>query len=144
MDDSYWMREALAEARKGVGLTSPNPPVGAVVVKEGKELGRGWHRAAGGPHAERVALHNAKEAHGPDATAGSTVYVSLEPCSTRGRTGACTDLLIAEGVSRVVWGADDPNPAHAGRAAAVLATNRIETLAGIEESACCALIAPFA
>lgn len=138
------MREALTEARKGIGLTSPNPPVGAVVVKEGRELGRGWHEKAGGPHAERVAIHAAKQAHGPDCISGSTVYVSLEPCSTRGRTGACTDLLIAEGVRRVVWGADDPNPAHAGRAGEILRTNRIETAGGIEEPASCALIAPFA
>ena len=89
--DEPWMGVALGEAAKGVGLTAPNPPVGAVVVKDGHELGRGWHQAAGMPHAERVALAQAVKEHGAGVARGATIYVTLEPCSTRGRTPACTE-----------------------------------------------------
>src|SRR5687767_11229026 len=111
--DGKWMRVALEEARRGVGLTSPNPCVGAVVVKGEKLLGSGWHRKAGGPHAEIEALT------GVDAR-GATVYITLEPCSTHGRTPPCVEALITAGVARVVWGVDDPNPQHTGRAAELL------------------------
>ena len=107
--DAHWMRLALMEAQRGAGLTSPNPWVGAVAVKDGRLLGSGWHRKAGGPHAEVEALR------GVDAR-GATIYVTLEPCSTHGRTPPCVEAIIAAGVARVVWGAEDPNPHHAGRA----------------------------
>src|SRR5215211_5389713 len=100
-----FMEEALAEARKGVGQTSPNPAVGAVVVRQGQIIGRGHHVWARRHHAEVEALQQA----GADAR-GATVYVTLEPCSHTGRTGPCADLLIAAGVSRVVAGMEDPNP----------------------------------
>ena len=88
-DDATWMRLAVAEARCGEGLTSPNPCVGAVLVKDGAMVSSGWHRRAGGPHAEVEALR------GRDAR-GGTLYVTLEPCSTHGRTPPCVDAVIAE------------------------------------------------
>src|SRR5262245_40192014 len=99
--DAHWMRLALTEARRGIGLTSPNPPVGAVIVKDGLLLGSGWHRKAGGPHAEVEALRAAGAAHGPNALKGATAYVTLEPCSTQGRTPPCVEALTGSGVTRV-------------------------------------------
>jgi diaminohydroxyphosphoribosylaminopyrimidine deaminase/5-amino-6-(5-phosphoribosylamino)uracil reductase len=112
--DHDYMRLALRFARRGIGLTSPNPMVGAVLVKGGKVIGRGWHRRVGLPHAEIEAIHDAqKRGHNPK---GATLYVTLEPCSTHGRTPPCTDSIILAGVKRVVVGAVDPNPKHSGRA----------------------------
>jgi diaminohydroxyphosphoribosylaminopyrimidine deaminase / 5-amino-6-(5-phosphoribosylamino)uracil reductase len=130
-DDARWMSLALAEARKGVGRTAPNPPVGAVIVKDGKLLGKGWHRAAGRPHAEREALADAFRNHGKDVTNGATAYVTLEPCSTHGRTPPCTDGLIEAGIARVVYACVDRNPDHAGRADALLQAAGIEVLSGV-------------
>ena len=138
------MRLALSEARKGVGLTSPNPPVGAIIVKEGAELGRGYHRICGGPHAEREAIAAAKQKHGNHCLQGAAIYVTLEPCSTKGRTGACTDAIIAEGFQRVIYGAEDPNPAHAGAADKILAARGIEVSGRVAQKECTALIRPFA
>jgi len=112
------MRLALRLARRGYGTTSPNPMVGAVLVKGGKIIGRGWHRRAGLPHAEIEALRDAqKRGHHPR---GASLYVTLEPCSTHGRTPPCTDAIIAAGVKRVVVGAVDPNPNHSGRGFKIL------------------------
>ena len=106
------MRLALSLAQRGYGMTSPNPMVGAVLVKGGKIIGRGWHRRAGEPHAEIEALHDAqKRGH---SAKGATLYVTLEPCCTYGRTPPCTDAIIAAGIKRVVIGATDPNPKHRG------------------------------
>jgi len=113
MTDIAFMRLALRLARRGYGRTSPNPMVGAVVVKGGKILGRGWHHRAGEPHAEIEALRDA--AKNRRETKGATLYVTLEPCCTHGRTPPCTDAIIAAGIRRVVVGATDPNPQHAGR-----------------------------
>jgi diaminohydroxyphosphoribosylaminopyrimidine deaminase / 5-amino-6-(5-phosphoribosylamino)uracil reductase len=111
---AQFMRLALRLARRGYGMTSPNPMVGAVLVKGGKIIGRGWHRRAGLPHAEIEALRDAqKRGYSPR---GATLYVTLEPCSTHGRTPPCTDAIIAAGLKRVLVGAVDPNPKHAGRA----------------------------
>jgi diaminohydroxyphosphoribosylaminopyrimidine deaminase/5-amino-6-(5-phosphoribosylamino)uracil reductase len=142
-EDVRWMRRAIEEARKGIGRTSPNPPVGAVVVKDGREIGAGWHRGAGQPHAEREAMAAARASHGDGALRGSTVYVTLEPCSTHGRTPPCTEGLVEAGVARVVYAAEDPNPAHAGRADLLLGAAGIEVVRGIlaEEASC--LIRPF-
>ena len=116
--DLRCLRLALALARRGYGATSPNPVVGAVLVKGGKIIGSGWHRRAGGPHAEIAALRDAqKHRHHPG---NSTLYVTLEPCSTHGRTPPCTDAIIAAGVKRVVIGVTDANPNHAGRAFKIL------------------------
>jgi diaminohydroxyphosphoribosylaminopyrimidine deaminase/5-amino-6-(5-phosphoribosylamino)uracil reductase len=122
--DAQFMRLALRLARRGCGRTSPNPMVGAVLVKDGRILGRGWHRQAGLPHAEIEALDDA-EKHGRSPR-GATLYVTLEPCCTHGRTPPCTDAIIAAGVRRVIAGATDPNPKHSGRAFAILRRAGIE------------------
>lgn len=139
-EDEKWMRLAMTEAVRGSGLTSPNPPVGAVIVKEGTELARGWHRKNGDPHAERDALSKLQSGE----ARGATVYVTLEPCSTPGRTGACTDALIEAGVSRVVYGARDPNPQHVGRADGLLRDAGIEVESGILASECEKIVRGFA
>ena len=135
--DAHWMLLALDEARRGTGLTSPNPCVGAVLIKDGALLAGGWHRKAGGPHAEVEALRD-KDAR------GATLYVTLEPCSTHGRTPPCVEAIIAAGVARVVWGAEDPNPQHAGRARELLTAAGIAVTSGVLEETCRELIAPFA
>jgi diaminohydroxyphosphoribosylaminopyrimidine deaminase/5-amino-6-(5-phosphoribosylamino)uracil reductase len=112
------MQEALRLAQRGRGITSPNPMVGAVLVKNGKIIGRGWHRRAGLPHAEIEALRDAQK-RGYSAK-GATLYVTLEPCCTHGRTPPCTDAIIAAGIKRVVVGAVDPNPKHAGKGLKIL------------------------
>ena len=118
MSDLQFMRLALRLARRGYGTTSPNPMVGAVLVKGGEIIGLGWHRKAGGPHAEIDALRDAqKRGRNPK---GASLYVSLEPCCTHGRTPPCTDAIIAAGIKRVVVGATDPNPHHAGKGFRIL------------------------
>src|SRR6516165_1738254 len=112
MHDEEFMRAALAEARRGLGRTGPNPAVGAVIVRGGGRVARGFHRRAGLPHAEIEALRALKN---PALAKGATIYVTLEPCSTHGRTPPCVEAIIAAGFARVVIGAIDPNPAHAGR-----------------------------
>ncbi len=141
--DEHWMRMALAEARKGIGKTAPNPPVGAVIVKHGVLLGTGWHRAAGQPHAEREALADALAKHGPDAARGATIHITLEPCSTHGRTPPCTRGLIEAGISRVVYAAIDRNPDHAGRADEILASAGIEVVSGVCRDEAEKLLRPF-
>jgi diaminohydroxyphosphoribosylaminopyrimidine deaminase/5-amino-6-(5-phosphoribosylamino)uracil reductase len=107
-------------------MTSPNPMVGAVLVKDRKIIGRGWHRRAGLPHAEIEALQDAqKRGHHPKS---STLYVTLEPCSTQGRTPPCTDAIVTAGIKRVVVGALDPNPKHSGRAFKILSRAGIEVV----------------
>ena len=117
MNDAVFMRLALRLAQRGYGATSPNPMVGAVLVKGGKIIGRGWHRRAGQPHAEIEALRDAqKRGHNPR---GATLYVTLEPCCTHGRTPPCTDAIITAGIKRCL-GATDPNPKHAGKGFKIL------------------------
>lgn len=137
-DDLRFMLRAIALARRGEGLTRPNPPVGAVVVRDGRIVGEGWHRKAGGPHAEVHALRAAGE-----KARGATVYVTLEPCSTHGRTPPCTGALIAAGVKRVVVASLDPNPKHAGRGLTLLRKAGIAVTTGVAEAEACALIEPF-
>jgi diaminohydroxyphosphoribosylaminopyrimidine deaminase / 5-amino-6-(5-phosphoribosylamino)uracil reductase len=124
MKDIGYLRVALRLARRGYGGTSPNPMVGAVLVKDGRVIGRGWHRRAGEPHAEIEALRDA--ARRGRSAKGATLYVTLEPCSTQGRTPPCTDAIIAAGIRRVVAGATDPNPKHRGRAFRILRRAGIE------------------
>lgn len=126
------MRRALELARSVWGTTHPNPMVGAVIVEEGHIVGEGATAPDGGPHAERLALL----ARGKTPRPGATLYVTLEPCSTPGRTGACTDAIIASGIKRVVIGATDPNPAHAGRGFEVLRAAGIEVISGVLEREC--------
>lgn len=143
MDDAEMMRVALAQARLGVGKTAPNPPVGAVVARDGILLGTGWHRAAGLPHAEREALADCFSKHGPDAARGATVFVTLEPCSTHGRTPPCTRALIDAGVARLVYACVDRNPEHAGRADAILREAGIAVESGLLREEAERLLRPF-
>ena len=123
------MREALRLARRGYGTTSPNPMVGAVCVKGGKITGRGFHQRAGNPHAEIEALRDV-QARGRDAR-GATLYVTLEPCCTHGRTPPCTDAIIAAGIREVIVAATDPNPTHAGRGFDFLRAAGIKVRVGV-------------
>ena len=147
MTDAGFMSRALDLARRGCGHTRPNPPVGAVVVKDGQIVGEGWHRRAGGDHAEVAAIKNARR-RGLMSFAGTTLYVTLEPCSKPGRVGACTDAIAAAGISRVVYALPDPNPKNRGKAKRALAKAGIacEQFKGDKEiaRAAQALIAPFA
>src|SRR5678815_2480855 len=127
--DRSLMRRALALARRGYGMTSPNPMVGAVLVKGGKVIGQGWHRRAGEPHAEIEALHDALRRK--NSPKGATLYVTLEPCCTHGRTPPCTDAIKGTGIKRVVVAATDPNPAHAGRGFRILRRARIKVVHGL-------------
>ena len=127
-DDAAWMQRALELARDSVGLAHPNPVVGAVVVKEGRMIGRGSHLYDNRDHAEIVALRQAGE-----AARGSTLYVTLEPCCHTGRTGPCTNAIIEAGVQRVVAAMEDPNPEVAGQGFAALRNAGLQVTNGIEE-----------
>lgn len=134
------MHAALFEARRGVGQTSPNPAVGAVVVRSGRIIARGFHQHAGLPHAEIEALRALKKA---ELARGATLYVTLEPCSTHGRTPPCVEAIIRAGFRRVVIGTIDPNPVHAGRGVELLRAAGLVVTAGILESECRELNAAF-
>jgi diaminohydroxyphosphoribosylaminopyrimidine deaminase/5-amino-6-(5-phosphoribosylamino)uracil reductase len=129
------LRRALELARLGAGLTLPNPRVGAVLARGGRVVGEGWHRRAGGPHAEVNAVADAKKRG--HAVEGATLYVTLEPCSTQGRTPPCTGLILREKIGRVVFAATDPNPVHAGAATRLLRGAGVEVSSGLmaEEAA---------
>lgn len=122
------MNEALVLARKGLGRTSPNPAVGCAIVKDGEIVGRGWHKKAGGPHAEIEAL---KEA-GAKAK-GATMYVTLEPCCHQGKTGPCTKAIIEAGITKVVVATRDPNQIVCGRGCEELRLAGIEVETGLLE-----------
>lgn len=126
------MRVAIREARRGAGWTSPNPAVGAVLVSGGRVVSRGYHEQPGGPHAEIRCL----TARRRPLAAGSTLYVTLEPCSTVGKTGPCTEAIIQAGIHRVVIGAVDPNPKHQGRGLATLERAGIEVRFGVLGDEC--------
>ncbi|ARV62329.1 riboflavin biosynthesis protein RibD [Nostocales cyanobacterium HT-58-2] len=129
--DRAMMQRCLELARRALGRTSPNPMVGAVIVKDEKIVGEGFHPRAGEPHAEVFAL----KAAGENAR-GATIYVSLEPCNHYGRTPPCSEALIAAGVAKVVVGMVDPNPLVAGSGLARLRAAGIEVVVGVEEQAC--------
>jgi len=137
-DDVRFMRMAVRLGRRGLGRTSPNPPVGAVVVARGTVVGRGFHRRAGAAHAEAAAL----QAAGRRAR-GATLYVTLEPCAHHGRTPPCTNAVIAAGVRRVVVGTRDPNPRVPGNGIRRLRAAGIEVRSGVLRAECDALIAAF-
>ncbi len=133
------MRLALAEAKRGIGRTSPNPMVGAVLVRHGKVAAKGFHRQAGGAHAEVDCL---KKIDGP-LSADAILYVTLEPCSTRGRTAPCADYILRRGLRRVVIGAVDPNPKHRGRAIRMLERAGVEVKIGVLAEECTRLNEAF-
>lgn len=136
--DIKYMKQALTLARKGIGKTSPNPVVGCVIVRDGQVVGQGWHKKAGGPHAEIHALEQAGQ-----ASRGAEVYVTLEPCCHTGKTPPCSDALIRAGVRRVVAGMSDPNPNVNGGGLAALQKAGIETVCGVLEEECRAINRPF-
>ena len=134
MNDQAYMRLALELAERGRGWTSPNPMVGAVIVKDGRIIGRGYHRRCGEAHAERDALANCT-----GDPAGATLYVTLEPCCHQGRQPPCTQAILEAGIRRVVVGSGDPNPLVAGRGIAQLRQAGVEVTEHVLEEACTAL-----
>ena len=130
--DHQWMGEALAEAQKALYLSNPNPRVGCVIVKDGRVIGRGFTQRVGGPHAEVQALADAR-ANRNDPT-GSTIYVTLEPCSHTGRTPPCVDALIAAKPAKVIAAMSDPNPLVSGNGLEKLKAAGIEVQCGLMES----------
>lgn len=133
-EDTRFMARAIELARKAYGATSPNPLVGAVLVSHGEIIGEGWHKKAGEPHAEINALASARKQG--RSISGSTLYVTLEPCCTYGRTPPCTEALKIAGVARVVIGATDPNPAHRSMGFRVLRRSRILVENGLLSREC--------
>lgn len=133
-----FMRQALAEARKGLGRTAPNPCVGAVIVRDGQVVATGYHRQAGTPHAEIHALRDA----GP-AARGATLYVTLEPCSHYGRTPPCSQAVAEAGIAEVVIGLLDPNPLVDGSGADYLRSRGIAVVTGVLEEQCREINRPF-
>lgn len=136
--DLEFMRLALELARQGTGLTSPNPLVGAVVVKEGRVIGSGFHQRAGGPHAEVLALEEAGS-----ESRGAHLYVNLEPCCHWGKTGPCVDRILEAGIARVIISMQDPNPRVSGRSIARLREEGVEVSLGLLEDEATRLNEPF-
>ena len=122
MSEDCYIQRAIELAERGLGHTRPNPAVGAVIVKNGAIIGEGWHKKAGGDHAEVAAIKSALKKNKSESKPlkSATIYVTLEPCSKVGRVGACTDAIAAAGISRVVYVTSDPNPANRGKARRVL------------------------
>jgi diaminohydroxyphosphoribosylaminopyrimidine deaminase/5-amino-6-(5-phosphoribosylamino)uracil reductase len=136
--DLHFMEHALDLARKGIGLASPNPTVGCVIVKDGAIVGDGFHQYAARDHAEIVALKQAGE-----KARGATLYVTLEPCNHSGRTGPCTETIVAAGISRVIAAMEDPNPKTRGGGFARLRKSGIEVETGVLEAEAERLNEPF-
>jgi diaminohydroxyphosphoribosylaminopyrimidine deaminase/5-amino-6-(5-phosphoribosylamino)uracil reductase len=143
MDDIKFMMRAIGLAKMGEGLTRPNPPVGAVLVQNGEVIAEGWHEKSGGDHAERACLKAWSMEHGAGSVKSATLYITLEPCSTHGRTPPCTDLILEKDIGRVVVSVADLNPKHAGRGLDILKNAGVEVVAGICEEQGRELIAPF-
>ncbi|MCI8405275.1 MAG: bifunctional diaminohydroxyphosphoribosylaminopyrimidine deaminase/5-amino-6-(5-phosphoribosylamino)uracil reductase RibD [Clostridia bacterium] len=125
------MRRAIELARKGTGFVNPNPLVGAVIVKDGKIIGEGWHKKYGDLHAERNALKNCSV-----STNGADMFVTLEPCCHHGKNPPCTEAVIASGIKRIYVGSYDPNPLVAGRGVQILRDNGIEVIEGFLKDEC--------
>jgi diaminohydroxyphosphoribosylaminopyrimidine deaminase/5-amino-6-(5-phosphoribosylamino)uracil reductase len=128
-EDTRWMRRALRLAARGAGRTSPNPMVGAVLVKDGEVVAEGWHQRAGEPHAEAIAIGRAG-----GSARGATLYLNLEPCAHQGRTPPCTAAVIGAGVARVVAGMRDPDPRVDGRGLRALRDAGLEAESGVMEA----------
>jgi len=131
-DHAYFMRLAVEEAGKAQGRTDPNPIVGALIVEGGVVVAKAHHAKAGEAHAEINAIRSLGRAPREDAV----LYVTLEPCSTHGKTGACTEAIIRAGFQHVVFGATDPNPVHNGRAVKILREAGIKVESGIMAGEC--------
>lgn len=138
MSDLEYMKLAIELAEKGAGYVNPNPMVGAVIVKDNKIIGQGWHECFGGLHAERNALKNCTE-----PPQGATLYVTLEPCCHYGKTPPCTEAIIQSGIKKVVIGTLDKNPLVAGKGAEILRRHNIEVETGVLEQECSRLIRTF-
>ncbi|MBA4386884.1 MAG: bifunctional diaminohydroxyphosphoribosylaminopyrimidine deaminase/5-amino-6-(5-phosphoribosylamino)uracil reductase RibD [Verrucomicrobia bacterium] len=138
IEDEKWMKKAICLARKGEGATRPNPPVGAVLVRDGRCVGNGHHKRAGGPHAEIFAIRRAGQ-----RANGATLYVTLEPCCTWGRTPPCTDAIVSAGIARVVAATSDPNPRHNCKGLKVLRAAGLAVKTGVLRREALELIAPF-
>lgn len=134
MEDLDYMRLAVELAKRGTGWTSPNPLVGAVLVKDGEIIGQGWHAKCGELHAERHALKNCTA-----SPRGATLYVTLEPCCHQGRQPPCTDAILEAGIARVVVGSSDPNPLVAGKGLELLRRRGVEVESGVLKAECDAL-----
>ncbi|MBR4425936.1 MAG: bifunctional diaminohydroxyphosphoribosylaminopyrimidine deaminase/5-amino-6-(5-phosphoribosylamino)uracil reductase RibD [Oscillospiraceae bacterium] len=138
MSEQDYMRRAIELAKNGMGWTAPNPMVGAVLVKDGRVIGEGWHRRCGGLHAEREAL-----AARTEEARGATLYVTLEPCCHHGRTPPCTDAILEHGIAKVVIGSRDPNPLVSGQGAAKLRAAGVEVVEDFLRAECDALNPEF-
>ena len=143
IQDELYMAMALELGQHYLGATAPNPPVGAIIVKDGQIIGAGAHQRAGTDHAEICAIKDAWNRFGSQSTLGATIYVTLEPCNHQGRTPPCTQALINAGIKTVVAGVKDPNPRVKGGGAKLLADAGITYRTGILESQCHQLIAAF-
>ena len=131
MLEEDYMKQALRLARRGLGKTSPNPMVGAVIVKDNRIIGQGYHRHFGGKHAEVNAIENARE-----DVSGATMYVSLEPCCHHGKTPPCVDAIIKNNIGKVVIGTLDPYPEMRGKSREILQQHGIESRVGVLEKEC--------
>jgi diaminohydroxyphosphoribosylaminopyrimidine deaminase/5-amino-6-(5-phosphoribosylamino)uracil reductase len=129
-EDRKYIRRAITLAKRGTGWVNPNPLVGAVIVRNGRIIGEGYHAYFGGPHAEINAIENALE-----SVKDATLYVTMEPCSHQGKTPPCTETIISKGIRKVVAGMEDPNPLVNGNGLKILAGAGIEVKSGIEEAA---------
>ena len=138
MSEEKWMKEAISLARKGAGYAEPNPLVGAVIVKDGEVIGRGYHARFGQLHAERNALADCRE-----DPSGATIYVTLEPCCHHGKTPPCTEAIIESGIRKVVVGSPDPNPKVAGKGVSILRDAGIEVVTDFMRAECDALNPAF-
>ncbi|MCX6247280.1 MAG: bifunctional diaminohydroxyphosphoribosylaminopyrimidine deaminase/5-amino-6-(5-phosphoribosylamino)uracil reductase RibD [Bacteroidetes bacterium] len=131
-EEQKYIRRAISLAKRGLGWVNPNPMVGAVIVRNGRIIGEGYHEFFGGPHAEVNAILHAQE-----SVRGATLYVTLEPCSHEGKTAPCTDLIISKGIRKVVIGMKDPNPLVNGNGIQILTDAGIEVSTGIEQALVC-------
>ncbi|QAA34791.1 bifunctional diaminohydroxyphosphoribosylaminopyrimidine deaminase/5-amino-6-(5-phosphoribosylamino)uracil reductase RibD [Clostridium manihotivorum] len=136
--DVKFMKRALELAEKGSGHVSPNPLVGAVIVKDGKVIGEGYHMVYGGNHAEVNAFENASE-----DVSGATMYVNLEPCSHYGKTPPCAKAIVEKNIKKVVIGMEDPNPLVSGKGIKHLRDNGVEVVLGVMETEAKALNEEF-
>lgn len=129
------MRLAIKEATRALGRTAPNPAVGAVIVQGGRVIAKGYHHASGKPHAEIEAIRKLA----PAKVRGATIFITLEPCSSHGKTPPCTEAIIAAGITRVIYGATDPDKRHRGRAAKIFRKDGIQVVEGVLPEECAAL-----